>query len=145
MSGEFLNAQKPTRGQFCLVTVSVKKEENGTISNLRIRQRAAAPTTHGLTSSGSDSSPGNRANWILMIATCGVQPSSKYSNSHTSSVSINAAKSSEVPVLAIVPQYTIAHPGVCSSATRRGVSCEIGDGGASTVNGGQIMPLERTT
>ena len=130
MSGKFPNAQKPTCGQFCLVTVSVKKEENGTISNLRIRQRAAAPMTHGLTSSGSDSSPGNGANWILTIATCGVRPSSKYSNSHTGSASINAAKSSEVPTLAIVPRYMIAHPGVRSSATRRGVSCEIGNGGA---------------
>ena len=36
MSGEFPNAQKPTRGQFCLVTISVKKEDNSTISDLGI-------------------------------------------------------------------------------------------------------------
>ena len=101
--------------------------------------------THGLTSSGSDSSPGNSANWILTIVTCGVRPSSKYSNNHTGSASSNAAKSSEVPALAIVPRYTVAHPGARSSATRRGVSGEIGKGGASAVDGGQSMPLERTT
>ena len=124
MSGEFPNAQKPTRGQFCLVNVSVKKDQNGTISDLGIRQRAAAPTTHELTSSDSDSSPGNNSNWIFTIANCGVRPSSKYSNSHTGSASSNAAKSSVVPALAIVPRYTIAHPGARSSATRRGVSGE---------------------
>ena len=122
MNREFLNAQKPTRGQFCQVTVSVRKEQNATISDLRIRQRAAAPTTHGLTSS----------------------PSSKYSNSHSGSASSNAARSSVVPALAIVPRYTIAHPSARSSATRRGVSGEIDKGGASAVDGGQSMPLERT-
>ena len=117
MSGEFPNAQKPTHGQFCLITVSVKNEENSMISDLGIRQEAAVPTTHGLTSSGNESSPGNRANWILTMETCGVQPSSKYSSSHTGSVSSNAAKSSVVPALVIVPRYTIAHPGARSSAT----------------------------
>ena len=113
--------QKLTHRQFCLVTVSVKKEENSTISNLRIWKRAAAPMTHRLTSFGSDSSPGNRANWILMIATCSMWPSSKYSNSHIGSASINTAKSSKVPAVTIVPWYTIAHLGVRSFATERGV------------------------
>ena len=98
----------------------------------------------GDTSSGSESSPGNGTNWILMIATCGVWPSSKYSNSHTG-VSSNTAKSFIVSTLAIVPRYTIAHSGACSSMTRRGVLREIGNRGASAVDGGQSMPLERTT
>src|SRR5450631_1072458 len=90
-----------------------------------IRQRTP-PTTHGLTSSGSDSSPGNSANWTLTTGTCGVRPSSKYSNSHTGNASSNAAESSVVPALETVPRYTIAHPGARSSATRMGMSSERG-------------------
>src|SRR5579863_1080933 len=38
------------------------------------REARASMTTHGLTSSGRCSSPGNSANWILTTATCGARP-----------------------------------------------------------------------
>jgi hypothetical protein len=139
MSSELPNAQ---------VTINEEKgvDKEGRVGGLHgqrsVISRQRARTTHGFTSSGSDSCPGSSA---LTLSTCGVRPKSEYSNNDSSNRV--PANSSVLPTLATMPQDAMDDPGADPSARRRGISCAEGGMSPSAVFGGLSMSQElaRTT